>query len=262
MEFEFGEVEDLATVPEQFRPLYGAEKNATGKFTLAPAFQPVAGAVLGLNKALGAARADAKKRPAVDLSPLAEFGTDVPTIQEKVTATIKELKDQVASNSKVNPDKIREEFAKAHQVELAKADTRNKALQGQLYKHLVESKATAEISDAKGDAVLLLPFIKNQVQVAEEDGEFKVFVVDASGDRRFSGATGQPMSLKELVGEMKVDKRFGKLFDSDAPTGGGRLPGSGRPVPSPQGEKTSTQKIAAGLANLGKRTGAKTPPGL
>ena len=43
---------------------------------------------------------------------------------------------------------------------------------------LVENEATAAVAEAKGIPDLLLPFIRDQVKVVEEDGEFKVFVVD------------------------------------------------------------------------------------
>ena len=76
-----------------------------------------------------------------------------------------------------------------------------------MYGLLVENNATNAVVDAKGVPELLMPFIKGQVKVIEEDGSFNVYVVDPQGDRRYSGITGQPMNIKELVMEMKANEK-------------------------------------------------------
>lgn len=260
MEFDFGPVENLEIVPEAFRPLYGKDKAADGKHAVVGDLQPIASAILGLNKSLKAAREDAKKKPTVDLTPLAEFGDAPDKILASFQAKIKEVETRLAEGGKVNIEKIRNEFAQAHQTELNKRDTRNTALQNQLYGLMVDQSATLAIAEAKGAPELVLPFIRSQVKVQEEDGKFNVYVVDGSGDRRYSAATGQPMSIKELVAEMRSDKRYGRLFDADAPNGGGMTPGGGKGKPNnPAAVKTAVEKIAAGLSKGIKRHGTKTP---
>lgn len=251
MDFEFQEVESLDAVPEQFRPLYA---EADGKYKLNDTHKGVAEAVVGLNRSLKASRAEAKamKAAKVDLSELADFGDDPATIAASVKAKIEELNGQLANGdkAKVNIDKIKEDLAKAHSKDLEKISKRSDALQGQLYGLLVENAATAAISELKGVPELLMPFVKTQVNVLEEDGEFRVFVVDAQGDRRYSGVTGQPMSIKELVAEMKANEKFGRLFESDQQQGGGGTNpnGSRRQVQQQKGEMSATDKIKAGLA--------------
>jgi len=262
MEFLFGPVESLDAVPESFRPLYGAEAKE-GKFLPLESHKGVIDAIVGLNKSLRGAREDAKKRPNVDLSLLAEFGDSPEKIKETFTGKLKELNDQIAAGGKVNVAKIKEDFAKEHGVEINKLNARNTALQGQLYKLLVENAAKDVLMSAKGSPDLLLPHIKANVKVVEEGDEFKVFVVDAAGDRRYSTVTGQPMSLVELVEEMKRDARFGRAFDSEAPVGSGMDPrgGSGKPQKSEAGPRSATQRIADGLKK-GRLHGARTPEGL
>ena len=143
----------------------------------------------------------------------------------------------------------------ANKKELEKRDQRNQALQNQLYGLLVENSAVAAVAELKGVPELLLPFIKTQVKVAEENGEFKVQVLDGQGEVRY-GATGSPMTIKELVQEMKAQEKYGRLFESEAPAGpGGKPPGSGRSTPvRPSGkELTSAEKIAQGLAARSRR---------
>jgi hypothetical protein len=262
MDFVFGPVESLEQVPEQFRSLYATEAK-DGKYNLLDPHKGVGEAFTGLNKALKAEREASRKRPVVDLSLLAEYGDSVEKIKDGFGIKLKELNDQLAAGGKVNIDKVKQEFMTAHQGELTKLGNRNTALQEQLYRHLVVNAATAACLEAKGDAELLLPFIKQTVKVVEEDNEFKVLVVDAEGNRRFSGVTGAPLTLTDLVAEMKVNKKYAKLFESEAPSGGGTPPG---PINLPKKGRTDqpkspTELIAAGLRK-GKIHGTNTPSGM
>lgn len=247
MDFEFGEVETIEKVPEPFRGLYA---EGAGTYKIAPEFKGAAEAVIGLNRALKAARAEAKANRPIDLSPLQEFGGSPEEIKSSVQSRIQELQNQLASGdkAKLNLDKIREELAAGHSREIAAQKARTDALQNQLYSLLVENAATTATVDARGVPELLLPFIKNQVRVLEEDGEFRVFVTDAQGDRRYSGITGQPLTIKELVLEMKANEKYGRLFESEAPQGGGMIPGSGtRAIAKQQAPKSANDKILFGL---------------
>jgi hypothetical protein len=248
MEFEFQpEVENVDVIPAQFRPLYVA--GTDGKHTLGENYKGVAEAVTGLNKALKAARKE-KDVGKVDLSPLQEFGGTPDEIKTKIADKIKALETQLAEGGKVNVEKIKQEFAAQHGSELKKLSTRNEALQGQLYTLLVEIAATAEIVAAKGIPELVLPFVKPRVRVVEENGASMVYVLDDAGDRRFSRVTGLPMSVKELIDEIKADKRYSRLFDAEVKSGGGNEPSSGKVVGKAPATMTSREKISAGLANI------------
>lgn len=246
MEFDFTPQEDLTKVPEAFRGMYNTEANEEGKYTVNESLAPVSAAVLGLNKALKAARTEAKTK-AVDLSPLSEYGDSPEAIKETIEAKLNDImsKDE---NAKVNIDKIKKDLAEGHSKELTKQQERTEALKNQLYTMLVQNEATTAITEAKGVTELLLPYVKQQVQVKEEDGKFEAFVVDAQGDVRYSGVTGQPMSIRELVAELKATEKLGRAFESDTQSGGGGMtPNSGRRTPNVAADKTSVDKIAAGL---------------
>jgi hypothetical protein len=242
MEIDFTQaVESLDKVPEQFRPLY--TETADKKFALDTKFKGIGDAFTGLN---GALKAERKNKPKpIDLSLLADFGDSPEKIHEGITTRIKTLEEQLAAGQKINPEKLKQEFVTAHQGEITKHQNRNQALQGQLYSLLVDNAAISAVTEAKGSPELLLPQVRSQVKVLEEDGKFNVYVVDSAGDKRFSGVTGQPVTIKELVAEMKGDKRFARAFDSEAPSGGGKPPGSGNgPVRTNRGndgqEKSSS----------------------
>jgi len=250
MEMNFDEVESLDTVPEPFRPLYA--QNDGGKFSVNPEYKSLADTYIGLNRSLKAARAEAKAKgtQVVDLSPLSEFGTTPDEIKTTVQTKLEELQAELAKGgqAKLNLDKIKQDLAEAHSKELTKQQTRAQALETQLYSVLVENEATLAVAELKGIPELLMPFIKNQVKVKDEGGRFAAFIVDNQGDQRYSGITGQPMTIKELVAEMKANEKFGRLFESDVQGGGGKPP-----VQNPGGYKppakilSANDKISAGL---------------
>lgn len=259
MEFDFAEVVDsVDAIPEQFRPLYA--QGQEGKYELVKD-EKVLGArqaLLGLNTALKAARTENKalKGNKIDLSGLAEFGESSTDIVTNVQNKIKELNEQLANGTKVNPEKIKNELQAGFAAEREKLTKRTEALQNQLHTLMVDNAATSAIAELKGIPDLLLPFVRNQVKVVEEDGQLAVKVVDAQNDVRYSTVTGQPMSIKELVQSMKADAKYGRLFDSEAPQGGGQQPGAGqRRSNATQGEKSPTQKIAAGIAARRRASG-------
>lgn len=247
MEFDFTPVEDVNKVPEQFRPLYAQKPGDDGKFTVDPNFKSVAEAINGFNKSNKQLRTELKTK-VVDLSPLAEFGDNPASIAEAVKAAVEAAGANKNNDVTKAVEAAKSAMAQANAKEIEKHTQRSQALQNQLYSLMVENAATTAVAELKGIPELLMPFIKQQVKVAEESGQFKVSVVDAQGETRY-GATGSPMTIKELVAEMKGNERYGRLFESEHQNGGGGMnPGGGKQPPRQSGrELTSTEKIAAGL---------------
>lgn len=252
MDFDFSPVESLDKVPEKFRVLYGQQAGEDGKFSVTDNFRPIADSINGFNGTTKTLRQQLKEKN-VDLSPLVEYG-DNPA---DIAAKFKEALDAAGANKNQDVTKAveaaKQGLIAGHTKELEKHNARNQALQTQLYGLMVENAATAAVAELKGIPELLMPFIKNQVKVVEEDGQFKVQVIGTDGEVRY-GTTGSPMSIKELVTEMKGIEKYGRLFESEQQPnrgGGGFQPGGGRRPTSgqqPAAEKSSVDKINAGLA--------------
>jgi hypothetical protein len=258
MDFDFGQntkVKDLVAVPEQFRAFYHQPEGTEGYALRSddPAVKGAVEAIVGLNRSLKAARMEAQglKGKSVDLSALAEFGDNPSAIAESVSAKIVELQEAATgknSKAKLDLEKIKADLAQAHAADTQKLTARIEALQGQLYKKLVTSEATLEIAAQKGDAELLMPFVEKRVVAKEEDGSYIVYVIDEQKNIRYSGVTGQPMTVKELVGELKANEKYGRLFSSEAPAGADTPPGApSRPTPPQPESKSSLDLIKTGL---------------
>lgn len=263
MEFDFAtsaKVADLSKVPADFHPLYKKAETEGGGFILDsdnPQVKSAVSAISGLNNALKAARAEAKNKPAaVDLTLLKDFGGTPEEIKTAVDAKLASLEGQIKG---VNIDKIKADLAAEYSKTNETTTNRAKALEGQLYKTLVIGAATGAIADEKGDTELLMPFVQKHVKTVDSNGEYQVAVVDQAGDIRYSGVTGNPMTVRELVKEMKTQDRYAKLFASEAPNGGGTPPGSTSRRPANQGQQdrfvrqdmSAAQKIASGLRKGG-----------
>jgi hypothetical protein len=247
MDFDFSPVDSVDKVPAQFKPLYSQQAGQDGKFTVDPNFAPIAEAINGFNKSNKTLREQLKTVKPTDLSPLAEYGDSPESIAAAVQAKIAEASGTKGVEVAKQVDAAKAAIVEANRKELEKRDTRNQALQTQLYGLIVDNAATAAVAELKGVPELLLPFIKQQVKVVEQDGAFHAHVIDGKGEVRY-GVTGSPMTIKELVVEMKAQEKYGRLFESETPPGGGFRPGGGtQPRQPTQEAKSATSKIAAGL---------------
>lgn len=255
MEFEFLKnttVDSIDKVPEQFRGLYG---EGEGGYVLQDGVKGVATAIDGLNKSLKASRRDADeaKRNRPDLSGFAGIGqlfglegeeaTNAETLKAAVEKALSEAKD-----GKVNWDKMKKDLETGFNTKLAAKDNEIQGMGKTLQKYLVTTAAVQAIAAHKGVPDLLLPHIQGRTKVIKDGEDYVVRVVDESGDPR-GNTSGGFMTVEDLVKELKSSPTFGRAFESEAPNGGGKPPGSGqqKPVHRP-GEKSATDKIKAGLA--------------
>jgi hypothetical protein len=110
MDFDFGPVDSLEVVPQQFRPLYKAEAGDDGKFGIAEPYKGTAEAFVGLGRALKAERTASKNRQTIDLTPLSEFGATPEEIATSVKTKLQSLQEEMAKGGKLNLEKIKNEF--------------------------------------------------------------------------------------------------------------------------------------------------------
>jgi hypothetical protein len=109
-----------------------------------------------------------------------------------------------------------------HANDLKQKDETIGAMRKRLEAELVDAKAVAAIAAAKGVPELLLPHVQRHVKVSDD---FTVQVVDAKGDPRVNGK-GEPLSISDLVEEMKQTEIFGRAFEGSGQSGSGTRPGN------------------------------------
>jgi hypothetical protein len=138
--------------------------------------------------------------------------------------TLKQKQEEAAEKRAIEEGSLeawKKQFLEQAAKEKEPILTENRTLRSSLEKKLVDAEATAAIAAAKAPAKVLLPHIKAQVKVVEEDGEYVVHVVDSKGNQRIGDAKGTPMTIAQLVDEMKTDPEFAVLFPGTGSSGGG-----------------------------------------
>lgn len=88
--------------------------------------------------------------------------------------------------------------------------------------HLIDAAIATELAKHSDTPRLLMPHMKTQVKVMEQDGQFVARVVDAAGNVRIGKGQGaSPMSIAELVDEMKTSTEYAPAFRGTGSSGGG-----------------------------------------
>lgn len=225
-------VEKLEAVDEPLRPLY-VERD--GKYEL-----DVDG-IQDMRAALKTANEEAKtlrlKYKGIDPEEYAELKT--------------QLEELRAKSGPEAIESIKQQLLTAHGKEKARLESRLTKLTGELERALVDASATAEIVAAKGSPVLLLPHVKKFTKMVEGDnGHFSVQVVNERGEPRVRD-DGTPMSLSNLIGELRANTQFGRAFEGNGSSGSGMGAGGGGGGAAMKRSKMSVDEKSAYVAEHG-----------
>lgn len=267
-DFEKNSVLDaLDGVPTEFQGLYvqGADK----KFTINPAVAGLVGAYTGMTKSLSAeqklkttANGEAAKtrvalkaiREAVQ-QKLGVTIEDDAQIGEILTGKVDELLSKVQGGEalKIDLQKLKDQFTKQVSEAVGAEKAVTQKMRDALDRYLIGQEATRALSDANVVSTdLLMPHVRSKMKVAQNGDDFVAIVVDGEGNTRIN-SKGQPMTVADLVAEMKTQPAYAPAFKSDTKSGSGAPAGGSKNAALPAGgnkaDKTSTDKIAAGLAS-------------
>lgn len=209
-------VAKLEEVPEALRELYTEQD---GRFVLdAEGVEDVGGLKSALQKQKDEVR---KAREA-----LAKYGGADPERVAELLAAAEEAERkqlQVKGDWEKRETQLQEQFKKT----LGQKDERIGKLERAIQRHAVQREAIAAITAAEGRATLLLPHVERQLKLVEEGDEFAVVVVDGKGSPRIKDSAGHPMTVTDLVMEMKASEEFAAAFKGSGASGGGAQGGGG-----------------------------------
>lgn len=206
-------VESLDAVDEQYRELY-AEKD--GVFRLDVEGVEFADDVKGLKTALErerTARRDAEKRAK---SVPDDFDPDKWKSLTDAQRTAEEEKAKQAGKWEDWKKQLQEQHAK----DLESLNEKLSAKDKRLNSLLITSVAVQEIAKLEGSAKLLMPHVERMTRVVDVDGEPVARVVDEKGEERI-GKSGEPMTIAELVGELRESDDYSAAFKGSGASGSG-----------------------------------------
>lgn len=221
--------DELGALPEAIRSEYVANGD---KFHLS--VTPVGGLdlqdVSGLRSALEGERQTVKSLNALsakwkDLDP--DAAREALVIAEQVKSGKLDDKQKAVLDARIK------EISDKYTADGAKKDQRVTKLQSLLQREMVESRAATLLAEKElgGNPTLLMPHILREARVVEDGEDFRVSVIDpVTGHERISTSKenmGKPMSLRELLVDMRNRQALMAAFHAPDATGTGSRPNQG-----------------------------------
>ncbi len=151
-----------------------------------------------------------------------KLGKSPDEIQELIEA--QEAQNRSQAEKRGEFDKILAQVNEKHATALKAKEETVAQMRKRLESELVDSKAIAAIAAAKGKTKLLLPLVKNQLRV---DENFNVVVLGADGETPKVNDKGEPLTINDLVNEMRASEDFGAAFEGSGQSGSGTRPTNG-----------------------------------
>lgn len=154
-----------------------------------------------------------------------ERGQRIATLEAEKATLASDFEAWKKKNPKATNEEIeaaKKELIEKHTKELDAATKKGETYRNHLDRVMRQDAARAAIVAAKGVPELLLPHVLNQTKFVEtDDGKFKVVVVNAQGGERIGDSQGNPMTLTQLVEEMRNNEVFGRAFEASNAGGSG-----------------------------------------
>lgn len=234
-------LESVDELPEPVRAFYQEKE---GKFVLD--VEPVEGFALedvsGLKSTLGK---ELTKRKQLE-KDFAKFKDIDPDKAREALVRLEELGsiDPLKEADKIVDQRLKAatgQLVEKHTKELDAERARSARLQKAFESTLIDQAATAALAEAKGSVELLLPHVQRHTRVRElDDGRHVVEVIDKEGTVRIGNSKGDPMTISDLIQEMKKSDAFGRAFDGSGQSGSGTRPTTN--TNGSQGSRAITKK--------------------
>lgn len=232
-------VDSLDGIDDAIKGLY-VEKD--GKFALqVEGIEDTSGLKSALQKERVQREAAEKQRKSWD-----KLGKTPDEIQEMLDAQAKA--DEARALEAGNFDSVKRQMNEKHAAEIAAIRASEDALRQKYKSRILDAEAVSAIAAAKGVPDLLMPIVQRFTKVDDNDN---AVVVDAKGDPRVNGK-GEPLTISDLVLELRASEIYGRAFDASGHSGSGTPPSSGK-TGGPGGRVTKAEMIGKDKASTEKR---------
>lgn len=206
---------------EDLKKEYKKQSDGTFLLDVAPVGDFALENVKGLKTALASERTTV-----ANLTKQVEAFKDIDI--EKAKSALKKVEEM--ANWKPD-DKVREQIeaiktqlTEKHKGEMSAKESAIQKTITQLQKVMIDAAAIKSLTEVKGSVDLLLPHIRNTTRMRQTDtGDFVVEVIGTDGNARISPAAGStsPMTIAELVAEMKATPTYAPAFEGTGASGTG-----------------------------------------
>lgn len=207
-------VDTLDGIDDAFKPLY-IEKD--GKFSLqVDGIEDTAGLKTALQK---------ERKTASDLEKQTKAWKSIGKTPEEIAELIEaqEVRERTEAERRGDFDKILAQVNEKNAKLLEAERTEKESLRSKYKSEVIDREAISAIAAERGSPELLLPIVQKFIKVDDNDN---ALVVDAKGDPRV-GAKGEPMTISDLVKEMRASDVYGRAFEGSGQSGSGTRPSNG-----------------------------------
>ena len=205
-------VDDIESVPEQYRDLY--EQSDSG-YRLQVKGVEFPEDVEGLKSALQKER-QAAKEAAQRLKQLEGVDLD----EYKALRAEREKKEEENAAKRGEFEKLIQKKEAAWNEQVEQERKRAQSLEAQVLGLVRDQEARKALEQAGANVKLMLPHVLERVQVIDEDGARKAVVLNEEGAPRLND-DGKHLSISELVAEMAEQEEYLGAFPAKVGKGGG-----------------------------------------
>jgi len=209
------EIDDLSAVDEKVQGFY--EKADNGKFRLkVKGVEDVSGLKSAYQKTkenLGMTEKELKAYKSLGMTPeeIKQVHQELQRIKEQ------ELKQKAEKTG--DWETVKKQMQEGFNKEIDTYKQELSILQNQIK----TAQVSTAIASAKGNPKLLTPHVNSFVSsVKNENGGYDLIVIDNAGKQRFNDK-GDPLTISELLSEMRNDNDFAMAFESSGSTGSGSM---------------------------------------
>lgn len=226
-EFQFPlKIEDgESAIPAEYRPLYRKDPQ-DGSLQLIPSLArqiESPGLKIALKKARDDTREVERREKEKHRKTLEILGVES---ADEVPVKVAELRRASAGAADAVRAEVESRFKQTYSAQLSQIQAENQKLKNNLQEMLVDGEAARAIAAQKGSIRALMPHVKGQMKLVEEDGTLRPRVIDSDGHVRY-GDDGRPLGIGDLVAEMRRDRDFAGMFENSGNSGTGASTGGG-----------------------------------